>query len=274
MDGREVLELAHKLKGLRVAKGLTTRQLADICGFSQSKISKIETGRTVPLLRDIDEILSAVDARSSVAESLRQDCISLRSTITRPKLGQKSKYEFVAEVHEDSTVIKTVSWTIIEAVFQTPAYVARLHALYAIRELSQRDYIAARLKRQALSFERRRTHQVVLDERALTTLVLPPHLQIAQLEAIKTRLKLPGIDLGIFPADQVVAVAPVQVGIFDNQLSIREQGDAFASSRDHRRLVNAIDDFNTLEKASVWEGEAVELIDQAIDRLVSISNHS
>ncbi|GAA4181955.1 hypothetical protein GCM10022252_07090 [Streptosporangium oxazolinicum] len=50
--GRSKQDLAEKLKTLRKQAGLTGDRLARLCSMSQSKISKIETGKLTPALTD------------------------------------------------------------------------------------------------------------------------------------------------------------------------------------------------------------------------------
>lgn len=46
-------ELIHRLKQLRVAAGMSGLELAERQGWSQSKVSKIETGKAVPMPDDV-----------------------------------------------------------------------------------------------------------------------------------------------------------------------------------------------------------------------------
>src|SRR5699024_12187824 len=55
------------LRELRRTAGLSGERLARRCSMSQSKISKIETGRLAPALVDLDRILTALGATAEQA---------------------------------------------------------------------------------------------------------------------------------------------------------------------------------------------------------------
>ncbi|WP_338015821.1 helix-turn-helix domain-containing protein [Kitasatospora sp. CB01950] len=65
--GRSKSDLARALKELRYQSGLSGDRLARRCGMTQSKISKIETGRSVPSLVDVELILRALDVPVDLA---------------------------------------------------------------------------------------------------------------------------------------------------------------------------------------------------------------
>src|SRR6266702_2798398 len=58
--GQRKDELALALREARKRAGLTGERLAARCGISQSKISKIETGKILPSAADVERILSAL----------------------------------------------------------------------------------------------------------------------------------------------------------------------------------------------------------------------
>jgi ribosome-binding protein aMBF1 (putative translation factor) len=67
--GRDRQDLASSLHDLRKASGLSGDRLARRCGMSQSKVSRIETGRLQPSVVDVEQVLTAleVDLRTSRA---------------------------------------------------------------------------------------------------------------------------------------------------------------------------------------------------------------
>jgi transcriptional regulator with XRE-family HTH domain len=52
--------LGRELRLLRQAAGLTGQELADALGWYQSKVSRIETGYSVPTMTDVAEMLQAI----------------------------------------------------------------------------------------------------------------------------------------------------------------------------------------------------------------------
>jgi transcriptional regulator with XRE-family HTH domain len=68
--GQRRNDLAHALRELRQRAGLTGDRLAARSGMSQSKISKIETGRVLPSLADVERLLTALNAQSGLVDEI------------------------------------------------------------------------------------------------------------------------------------------------------------------------------------------------------------
>ncbi|MBD3188918.1 CBS domain-containing protein [Candidatus Bathyarchaeota archaeon] len=70
------------MKELRVARGFTQSHLADLCGFSQSLIARIENGSVNPRLETVRDILDMLYGESNIpSEALAKD-IMTRSIIS------------------------------------------------------------------------------------------------------------------------------------------------------------------------------------------------
>ena len=59
----DTLELGHQIARLRIQRGLTQAQLAEIVGTRQPSIARLENGSSVPSLSFLDRIAKALDAR-------------------------------------------------------------------------------------------------------------------------------------------------------------------------------------------------------------------
>src|SRR5205809_5420528 len=66
----EHLQLTGRLRELREAAGLSTTRLGAVLGWSQSKVSKIENGRTKPAAADVEAWLTAVSAPADERDRL------------------------------------------------------------------------------------------------------------------------------------------------------------------------------------------------------------
>ena len=66
----EIKELGHKIKDLRVAKGLSQTELAESIGVRQPIVSRIEKGTHVPTWRNLERIARALGTEISVVIKL------------------------------------------------------------------------------------------------------------------------------------------------------------------------------------------------------------
>jgi transcriptional regulator with XRE-family HTH domain len=69
-DDHSRTDLAGTLRKLRKAAGLSGERLAVRCAMSQAKISRIERGKTLPTVLDVERILKALDVPLSLASEL------------------------------------------------------------------------------------------------------------------------------------------------------------------------------------------------------------
>ena len=59
----DALETAYQLTCLRIEKGLTQEQLADLLGTKQPSIARIESGKSLPSLSFLKRVVEALDGR-------------------------------------------------------------------------------------------------------------------------------------------------------------------------------------------------------------------
>lgn len=79
-EGRQ--KLASTLRNLRAAAGLSTTKLAQRLGWSQSKVSKTETGKTLPPPEDVEAWARELSASVSVQEELVEIATQLAAKVT------------------------------------------------------------------------------------------------------------------------------------------------------------------------------------------------
>jgi transcriptional regulator with XRE-family HTH domain len=59
------MDIGSRIRKLRKRQGRTLQAVADLCGFTKSLLSKIETGRTVPPVATLTKIASALGVKTS-----------------------------------------------------------------------------------------------------------------------------------------------------------------------------------------------------------------
>jgi transcriptional regulator with XRE-family HTH domain len=148
--GQRKDELAAALRGARKTAGLTGERLAARCGISQSKISKIETGKVLPSATDAERILSALgvsDARRAdlvtLARLANTEFQSVRAALQR---GLHQKQRELAALEADSHHVRFFLPLMITGLLQTPEYA---RASLANFPGDHPQAIAKRLDRQA-----------------------------------------------------------------------------------------------------------------------------
>ena len=72
-------EPAYQVARLRILRGLTQKQLAELVGTRQSSIARLERGSTPPNLSFLSKVAAALGARVEVHLSPTDDAFSLRT---------------------------------------------------------------------------------------------------------------------------------------------------------------------------------------------------
>lgn len=163
--------------------------------FSQSKLSKIETLRATPTLRDVELLCDAlnVDAVAKrrlvdLAESLSVDMASWRSIQSGSTENHQNQ---IMDLERNSTRIEVLQHSILPGLTQTAAYAREVFRRLSTARVDVEAAIAARIERQELLDDNGKRFLFVISEWALKLPVLSETTaqlrQAAKLEAIATR---------------------------------------------------------------------------------------
>ncbi|MGH8895459.1 MAG: helix-turn-helix domain-containing protein [Egibacteraceae bacterium] len=204
--------LAARLRELRRAADLSGEQLAARCRWSQSKVSKIETGKTVPQVADVNAWASAIDATADVRaelEALTEDTLTAVEGWRKALRGGRGRMQArIAKVEAASSVVRTFQPLIVPGLLQTAEYARRLFG-FAQPPLGADDLAAAlnaRMERQAVLFDLRKRFEFVIGEPGLRWRIAPAHVMRGQLDRIGSLIGLPNVDIGVIPTDAAADV--------------------------------------------------------------------
>ena len=153
--GQRKDELALALRDARTAAGLTGERLAARCGISQSKISKLETGKVLATVTDVERILTALGHQPgphaellALARLANTEFQSVRASL---RGACTSKQRELAALEADAAHIRFFLPLMITGLLQTPEYA---RASLANFPGDHPQAIAKRLDRQAALYNR------------------------------------------------------------------------------------------------------------------------
>jgi transcriptional regulator with XRE-family HTH domain len=202
--------LAAELRRLRETRGLSGQRLGDLLGWSQSKVAKIENGRTRPSAADVEAWAAATSASDEVRAELAALAESV-ATESRPwssRHGTLSARNLeIAQVERDATHLQNFQPAVFPGLLQTADYARRVISMLDVA--GQRDVaaaVAARVERQAALYDQGKRFEFVLTEGALRWRPGPPELVLAQLDRLVSVMTLPNVTIGVLPYSQQQAV--------------------------------------------------------------------
>ncbi len=206
----ERLELAGRLRELREAAGLSTTRLATTLGWSQSKVSKIENGRTKPAVSDVEAWLAAVSAPADersrlldVAESIQVASIIFDRTLPGRLPGHQRS---VGRRLERATGVRTFQCAVVSGLLQTADYGRRVFGIGDVFRLGDTGRAAAaRMERQVALYDESRRFDFLVTETALRFRPGTSNVLLAQYDKILSLLTLPTITFAVVPTTAEVS---------------------------------------------------------------------
>ncbi|WP_424212167.1 helix-turn-helix domain-containing protein [Streptomyces sp. BI20] len=199
--------MASQLAELRVEAGLSGTALGRLCGWTHSKTSRIENGRTPPSPEDIRRWCAACGATDSASALIARSRTVETQYIEwrrRMRMGLRQAQYAAVPLFRDTRRFRAYSALLIPSPLQTEGYIrALLESVTRFRELPDEveDAVAARVKLNRVLHAPGRTFAMVIEEAALHCRVAGPEATAAQLGHLMAAAALPSVSLGIIPAD-------------------------------------------------------------------------
>ena len=122
--------LATRLRDLRQNAGLTGMEAARRACMSQPKISKLENGRLLPSVEDVQTLLDLYQAGSAERDALLEVAGRLHSAIesnrTILRRGAARRQARLGELEHEATTLRYFSPIVIPGLLQTAEYMRRV----------------------------------------------------------------------------------------------------------------------------------------------------
>ncbi|MCG5215203.1 helix-turn-helix domain-containing protein [Streptosporangium sp. KLBMP 9127] len=210
--------LGQELRRLRERAGRTGDQVADELGWSASKISRIETAKTMPRKGDVQ----ALTTLYQVGEEKQRELFDLLKAAARKGWWEEyrdslpQEYATLLGLEEEAAFERSWEPQVVPGLFQTPEYAEEvIRATQVISRIPPGDIrtrVEARMARQQLLFaDVPLTTWVVLDESAILRRFGGATMMRGQMERLVEVSSLPNVRLQILPQE---AFHPVNTGSF------------------------------------------------------------
>lgn len=260
--GEMIRELRHQCK-------MTGIELARKTGLSQSKISKIETGKCQNLqFREISALLNILGA----SDTVRQQAQAIFERVKPSYIaGQKYEVPFYTgyfELEKQTKHLRIFMICGIPALLQTLEYRDRVLQEYGqFREGESREAIMREtLKRQDLLWDKRYTFHFILHQTALYSAPASQSIQLTQLDRLVRFVDMPNIKLGIIPFEAGLPVTEnTTLALYDDVYVTKTVASRETSSKEPHDVALYTKVFVDLDRRALYYDEARALIHQAIE---------
>ena len=209
-----VFDLGSEIRAERRRRGWTGPELASRVGFSQPKISRLETGRQIPSPNDLERLAGALGVGPTRRRAWVEAARLLQTEVVPWRLvhraGVAAGQDDVALLESSAACISVHHLCVVPGLLQTPDYARAIIATGtgATGDDLERA-VARRIERQRILFDGGRRLRCVLLESALQPGVAGDEVMRAQRLRLTQLAELPGVDIGVIPAGRTLPVVPL-----------------------------------------------------------------
>jgi hypothetical protein len=239
--------------------------------MSQSKVSRIETGRLLPSVVDVEQVLNALKVDNvtrrellvlaHVANAEYQD---VRASVRR---GLHHRQREIAALEANATQVRHFLPTLITGLLQIPEYMrAAMNTPIEPAAGNAAKTIALKLERQVVLHDKTKSFEFLLTESALRWQLCEPSIMAVQIDRLVSLSQLPNIRVGVLPLSAQVRDGAyhtfvtydhrlVTIELFTGQLVLRDPKDI-----DHYRAL-----FDFFGAHARWANEARSVLTTLAD---------
>jgi transcriptional regulator with XRE-family HTH domain len=268
-------ELADSLRDLRRAAGLSGERLAARCAMSQSKVSRIESGKVLPTVVDVERILAALDVGPLVTRDLldlaRAANVDYASWRSVARVGVWRKQMELKALAESSVVVRQFLPAVPSGLIQSPAY-ARQVLTPTIEGRPARDVeraLRARLESQQVLDDPDRRFVFLLTEQAVRWRRADDGALVEQLEHMTRVAGRANVNLAVVPIDVTVSVTPLNTfTVYDERLVLAEVFSGEIALRDPRDVAYHLNVFEFFLQRALRAEQVAELLARIKDEIM------
>lgn len=263
-------ELSRTLRQLRADASLSGRQAADLVGFSQTKISRFESGLFVPTPDDAERLARAYGAPAdmcrkvvSLATDLRKETISSRVVLNR---GAARFQQRVGRIEAASRQVATFHPAMIPGLLQTPDYAQAVFSSGGDLPPTEVDKaVAARMERQSLLVASGRRFTQIVTEGALRWHARSPLTMVRQIERLIDVSRLPEVHVGVIWRSPAAVFPMHGFDLYDRRAVLIGTMTATALLTDQRDVAEYTALFLELERLAIFEDQARQVLNEVAD---------
>ena len=258
-------QIGQLIRQLRRQQGMTGAELGRKAGLSQSKISKIETG-SYAVLRpvEVEKILNILNASKTIRQQFAVALGDMRARNTWVKVYNVHLGIKPPEYRQHIKKYRVFGINIIPALLQIPPYRYAVLQSYGIEQDAIREWMKEMVKRQDFLWQKGLSFHFIMSEAALYTLPANIEAQVEQLDRVERMIGMPNITIGIVPLQAGLTVTEnASFVLHDDKRLVKTIGNGEIESTNEEDLILHARIFKELERSSVVESEAKELIGKA-----------
>lgn len=269
---QERRNLAEALKRLRKAAGLSGDRLAAKCAMSQAKISRIERGKALPSVVEVQCILSALDVPDNIARELltlaKAANVHYKSARAYAQMGLWRAQAEIKALTESSKTIRQFLPAVPSGLLQTERYARQVLTPTVPGDVSwdAERALAARLASQEVLQDESRSFVFLMPEHAVRWRRADRETMTEQCFHMAEVSTLPNVEIAVIPRTETVLAAPLHVFVvYDERLVTVELFSGEVVLRDPQDIAYHLSLFDFFLSHALRETEATTFLRSVAD---------
>ncbi|MFJ9609860.1 helix-turn-helix domain-containing protein [Kitasatospora sp. NPDC101176] len=277
MSGERPNDLGKALRALRIASDKTAETIARRASMSPAKLSKIENGKTLPSVQDVDLILTALgisdEAKAEFLEAARGAATEETAWRELRRTGHWKHQHAIKAIEAQTTLLRLFQGQLIPGLLQSAEYVSAVFSLPPeLPADSKARTISARLERQSVLYDRHREFRFVICEHVLRWRICPPAVMATQLDRLVSLSRLPNVTIGVLPLSGLMPDFPMTCfSMHDDRLVIVETFHSEITTRDPRDVTLYLSTFSRFDAAALHGEDMRALVEEIRDEFLQES---
>ncbi|MQA96522.1 MAG: helix-turn-helix domain-containing protein [Streptosporangiales bacterium] len=257
---RERTVLSDAFRRLRDAAGLSGGEVAALLNWSQSKISKIETGRVLPSPDDAERLATVLGAPTGTRAELAARAVRLQAQHRNLRLLRKRGVHRADWSH--GTHYRVFQPVMVPALLQAADYAQSVaERANAATAADVAAGVAAQIDGQSVLYDDRRRFDILVTEGALRWRLCDDTVMAAQMDRLISLSTLGNLRLGVIPLSARVGELPVNAfGVHDEREVVIETYSSRRRLTDPREIDYYLRVFGVLQSSARYGPEARELL--------------
>ncbi|MFE3144114.1 helix-turn-helix domain-containing protein [Streptomyces scopuliridis] len=262
------------MRALREASGLTGDAVARRASMSAGKLSKIENGRTLPTVQDVDLLLSALGVSDAVKEQFlataRAEATEATAWRLLRRMGPWKHQSTIKAIEANTAALKLFQGQLVPGLLQTPEYATAVFSLPpALPDETRGRTVTARMERQATLYEDGRSFYFVICAHVLRWLICEPAVMATQLDRLVSLSRLPNVTVGVVPLAGRMPDFPMTCfSIHDDRLVIVETFHSEITTQDPRDIQTYVDTVERFADAALFGDDMRALVESIRDEFL------
>lgn len=250
---------------------MSGRNLAELAGWHESKISKLEYGRRPPSEADVRtycEHLGAGNELPDLLATLRHIDSAYVEWRRLLGAGTKRAQHGLTKLEAETRLMRIYQPYVVPGILQTAEYAEAILRqaieFYSIPD-DLDDGISARLERQQILYRRGHRFHILIAEQVLSTDVADDDVMVGQLDRLLAVMGLPRVAFGIVPANAYCPAPSMNFVMYDARTVLVEGITAELTITQPREIAIYGRTFDALAKLAATGEQARGLIRRALD---------